>query len=427
MQYDALRETEHRLRYHLNGNKFRQELMAADIVSKLQGFTNMTTNQTSGARDGGADLIGEWNSNLALGAVSFSHDANDIEHRRGKVKKFKDDLTAAVTGFPGVRTFIFVTNINFTREQKDQLELLASSKGISKLFIFCRDNLVEFLNSSSGLLARYTYLDMPLSSDEQKLLFDRWGHDLNTTMQRGISGLDQRIDKLTFLAHSSFPVEDVNIKVQLNDKAVDYCARVRLAFILQLVERNSLKYEFSTMTVGHTSTDSAFAIDNINRFHSVEKIYEYKTRHIGLERELCVKLEVNEHGDNIPRLQPSQFHMARFAIWANSDNFDAVQSVSLELNGYQLAFYETDQSLLSGAEKYFANVGHSIDEHFQAAMQRQHPHLIVCDTRRFDFLRRTPRLLPFGGDYWQSLLESDAPLPPAVSALLWDTLRFRER
>ncbi|WP_164902790.1 hypothetical protein [Rhizobium sp. WSM1325] len=46
-----VRDTETQLRNYLNNNKYKQEMLAAEMLRVSDHFANVVTQQTSGARD----------------------------------------------------------------------------------------------------------------------------------------------------------------------------------------------------------------------------------------------------------------------------------------------------------------------------------------------------------------------------------------
>ena len=70
---------------------------------------------------------------VAAGAVGFANQANDLEgQKRTIAEKFKDDVKSAGGATTNPTVFVFMTNLNLTLGEKEDMRELAIAAGFAE-------------------------------------------------------------------------------------------------------------------------------------------------------------------------------------------------------------------------------------------------------------------------------------------------------
>ncbi len=129
------RLTEERLRYYLDSNQVMRERMCLALLPLLGPFTHVRPRRPKGGPDDARDLECLYENAIPTwGAVGFRNGGgNDAGARNAAMKKFEDDLEAALKENASLRSFVFFTNVDLTPRQKEELEEYAAGRA-SPLF-----------------------------------------------------------------------------------------------------------------------------------------------------------------------------------------------------------------------------------------------------------------------------------------------------
>ena len=105
--------------------------------------------------DGARDIEAIHNGETIWGAVGFRNSVTDSsEDKRWAKEKFESDLAAALAERPGLRQFVFLTNVDLTPKEIQDLERIAHESVVSYVEVFHRERLRIVLDSPVGRLAR---------------------------------------------------------------------------------------------------------------------------------------------------------------------------------------------------------------------------------------------------------------------------------
>ncbi len=171
-----------------------------------------------GGLDGGRDIEAIFQgSQRAYAAVGFINQADDSEEKKKRIRqKFSDDLASALGATPKPDVFFFLTNINFTVGEKDELTSLARTSGFGYCEIFDRERLRIALDSPDGFSIRFQYLGIPLSEAEQSSFFARWGDDIQYIIATGFQKVQSTLNRVLFLQESVSPLSPLLIGFELD-------------------------------------------------------------------------------------------------------------------------------------------------------------------------------------------------------------------
>lgn len=210
--------TDERLRNYLDSNQVGREQMCRAILAVDKRFTDVRPRHPKGGRDGGRDIEAIFRSEQkAFGAVGFANGANDSSEQKRRIrKKFKGDLAAAyrTENKPGI--FVFVTNLNFTIGEKDQLISEAKKIGADACEIIDRERLRIELDAPSGFFIRFQYLSIPLSEAEQASFLSQYGDEIQSVISTGFQRVEERLNRLLFLQEASQVLDSLVVRVQLD-------------------------------------------------------------------------------------------------------------------------------------------------------------------------------------------------------------------
>jgi hypothetical protein len=149
--------------------------------------------------------------------VGFINQADDSAEKKRRAKeKFHADLDSALAATPKPEVFLFITNVNFTVGEKDDLAAKARAAGFSYCDVFDRERLRIALDSPDGFAIRYQYLQIPLSEAEQAAFFARWGDDIQSVISTGFRDLHRTLNRLLFLQESTGPLSLFSVLFELD-------------------------------------------------------------------------------------------------------------------------------------------------------------------------------------------------------------------
>ncbi len=192
--------------------------MCLAILTLDARFSEVKPRRPKGGPDGARDIEAVFqNEEKVWGAVGFRKNVKDDSKDKLWVKKkFKDDVDAAKKENPSLWGFIFFTNIDLTPKEKERLEEYAHLKGLPFVEVYFRERLLVQLNSPRGLGFRLQYLSIDLSSAEQRAFFAEYGQALEGLLQRGFSGIDERLHRQEFLQECQRPLVSADLVITLN-------------------------------------------------------------------------------------------------------------------------------------------------------------------------------------------------------------------
>jgi hypothetical protein len=211
-------ETDKRLKDFLDTNQLAREQMCLAILGLDKRFSVLRPRHPRGGPDGGRDLDAMFQgTQRAFGAVGFVNQADDSAEKKKRASdKFRADLAAALAATPKPEVFVFLTNVNFTVGEKDDLAAEARAAGASYCEVFDRERLRIALDSTDGFAIRYQYLNIPLSETEQAAFFARWGSDIQSVISTGFQELHRTLNRLLFLQESTDPLSAFSVLFELD-------------------------------------------------------------------------------------------------------------------------------------------------------------------------------------------------------------------
>ncbi|MCI5167281.1 MAG: hypothetical protein D3903_14605 [Candidatus Electrothrix sp. GM3_4] len=198
-------QTDERLKNYLDTNQLHREQMSLAILSIDKRFSEVRPRHPRGGRDGGRDIEAIYRGKyVAYGAIGFLNQANDSkENKKAIKKKFNSDLTSAISLERIPEFFIFITNINLSIKEKEELVSKAKRSGLLDCEIFDRERLRIALDSPDGFSIRFQYLKIPLSEAEQATFFARWGDDIQSVISTGFQRIESALDRILFLQEAT--------------------------------------------------------------------------------------------------------------------------------------------------------------------------------------------------------------------------------
>ena len=210
-------ETDQRLKSYLDTNQLHREQMCRAVLAIDKRFTDVRPRHPRGGKDGGRDIEAIYSGNLkAYGAVGFVNQANDSkEQKKQIISKFKSDLTSALRSEPKPEVFIFLTNLNLTISEKNELIKIAKESNFIYCDILDRERIRIALDSADGFSIRFQYLMIPLSETEQASFFAKWGDDIQSVISSGFQRIEKTLHRLLFLQESIDAMSHLTISFEL--------------------------------------------------------------------------------------------------------------------------------------------------------------------------------------------------------------------
>lgn len=211
------RLTDERLRWHLNADQAARERMCLAVLALDRNLTGIEPRRPEGGPDGARDIQAVRNGEAVWGAVGFVNSAADSDREIRQIrKKFRDDLKAARKAKPDLTQFVFLTNVDLTQGEVEQLKKHAIDAGIKWVDIYWRERLRICLDSVEGLAIRFQYLRVPLSEEEQIAFFNHYGQSLAELVTSHHVDLKGQLDRLEFLHWSARPIRDLHLTLTLD-------------------------------------------------------------------------------------------------------------------------------------------------------------------------------------------------------------------
>lgn len=232
-------QTEERLKSYLDTNQLHREQLCRAVLALDKRFSEVRPRHPRGGPDGGRDIEAVFKKEQrAFGAVGFVNGANDSsEQKRDIKKKFREDLSSALTAASDLQVFVFLTNINLTVGEKDELVAEAKAKKLFFCEVFDRERLRITLDEPDGFSARFQYLGINLSAEEQASFFAKWGDDIQSLVTNGFQRLEATIDRVLFLQESSDVLSTLTFQFELDRTyAADEIGHFRAFCYMHLVE-----------------------------------------------------------------------------------------------------------------------------------------------------------------------------------------------
>lgn len=215
-------DTEQKLKNYLATDQLKQERLCLAVLSLNKKYSNIIPRQPYGGPDHGRDIQATYeNKYLCFVAVGFKQDANDsAEQIRQIKKKFNEDLQSALSNAQkeklDLKGFVFFTNLKLTSDLIADLKQTAINSGLLYCDIYNREQILQTLNTPDGYAIRFEFLDIPLTEEEQKSFFTKWGNDINSVITNGFDQQKKAIDRMLFLQESLLPMDYLSIRLNLN-------------------------------------------------------------------------------------------------------------------------------------------------------------------------------------------------------------------
>ena len=212
-------DTDQRLKSYLDTNQLARERLCRAVLALDKRFTEVNPRHPRGGPDGGRDIEAMFRQEQRVfGAVGFVNQANDFdEHKKIIRKKFGDDLKSALTAAPKPEVFVFLTNVNLTISEKNELVSKAKATSLEHAEIIDRERIRIALDSPDGFAARFQYLDISMSEEEQASFFSRWGDDIQSLVTTGFQRLEGTLERLLFLQEATYVVPNLVVVLELRE------------------------------------------------------------------------------------------------------------------------------------------------------------------------------------------------------------------
>lgn len=211
-----VRDTDERLRRHLNGRQPDRELMCSAILQIEPGYTAIEPRRPEGGPDSGRDIQCLREGRRCFGAVGFKNSVNDSTQQIREIRdKFRSDAKSAKSADPEVTDFVFFTNVDLTPGEQDDLKSFAYSNGFTEVEIYWRERIRLILDSPEGYAIRLSFLDIPLTDAEQKVFFTRFGKELQNLISGQLKSVEERIEEIQFVNWKRGKLREITYNVKL--------------------------------------------------------------------------------------------------------------------------------------------------------------------------------------------------------------------
>ena len=212
-------DTDERLKSYLDTNQLARERLCLAVLALDKRFTEVNPRHPRGGPDGGRDIEAVFRQEQRVfGAVGFVNQANDSDEQKKIIrKKFGDDLKSALAVAPKPEVFVFLTNVNLTIGEKDELVREAKAKRLGHAEIFDRERIRIALDSPDGFAARFQYLAISMSEEEQASFFSKWGDDIQSLVATGFQHLEGTLERLLFLQEATDAVPTLVVVLELRE------------------------------------------------------------------------------------------------------------------------------------------------------------------------------------------------------------------
>ena len=210
--------TDEKLKSYLDTNQLHREQMCLAILSLDKKYIKVYPRHPRGGPDGGRDIEAiDVDGRIVFGAVGFINQATDSTESKRQIKsKFSDDLIRALGGEVSPESFVFLTNVNLTIGEKDEMYKVAKEQGIQTCEIYDRERLRVILDSVDGFAIRFQYLGISLSEAEQASFFSRWGDDIQSNIATGFQKVESGLNRLLFLQEAKRLIYYFTVSLELD-------------------------------------------------------------------------------------------------------------------------------------------------------------------------------------------------------------------
>lgn len=348
-------DTDERLKGYLDTNQYKRECLCRGIANLDSRFLDLENIHPRGGPDGGKDFKGRSGQNrIVYGAVSFKNQATDETKSKTEIKgKFEDDLKSALANEPKPNIFLFFTNVNLTRSEKEGLREKAGED-----FDFCeiydRERIKSKLNDVEGLLLRFQYLDIPISPEEQKSFFNRWGKDLHGIITDGVKSLDQRLARIEFSIDAKNPLKNFQVLFGLEPSGLDTNGRFAIYCNLH---REFIDEGPFTLTFGSEDCPPEVCLETMGRNY-LNPIYsqwctsdaksnlveqDFSTSSGRLIEEIYqIGMFTADFYRKHPRMTMNDLDRSNLIFFASRNFAERIRNVHFVCNGYLIESYERD-------------------------------------------------------------------------------------
>jgi hypothetical protein len=209
--------TDERLRTYALGQT-KAERLCIDVLGLNRRYSQVKPRRPLGGPDQGRDIEAILdNHTLVWGAVGFQQMVSDkTAEKRQARKKFKDDLIRAKQETENLGGFVFFTNVDLTGTEIDQLQADAQSKGVGWVDIYWRERIRKELDSPRGIMYRLSYLDIPMSLEEQQAFFAEYGDQISNLVHERFDAVDTQLQRLRFEMDCLKPLYSFTLGLVLN-------------------------------------------------------------------------------------------------------------------------------------------------------------------------------------------------------------------
>jgi len=254
------RQTEERLRHHLDSNQPMRERLCLALMPLIGPYTRERPRRPKGGPDGGRDIeaIHE-GSTVTWGAVGFRNGGgNDDQARRDASSKFESDLARALEENPALQAFVFFTNVDLTPTIVEQLKEKAASSRLSVVDVVDLERLRHALDSPEGLIARLQYLDIPMSATEQIALVNKFGSQLQNAVAARFDRVERTLSQMERFLDFQKPIYRMDVFVELEGehRSCDLGPQGVLLKIDGLQNLGKSAYMLMWNHIGHTNSNS---------------------------------------------------------------------------------------------------------------------------------------------------------------------------
>jgi hypothetical protein len=218
------RVTGERLRSWLNGRQPDREGLCLALLPHLGPFSQCSPRRPAGGPDGGRDIEAYYSDSNGgfpvWAAVGFVNDASrSARDRTAAKKKFRSDLDTALKEKPDLKGFAYLTNVDLTPGDCQDLEQSGKKRGLDVVRVFDFEQLRAALDGPAGLLARLQYLDIPMSKTEQLVLLRTHGDELQDALSSHVRGLSARLDLIEYRVGCALPLAYVATSLILQSRS----------------------------------------------------------------------------------------------------------------------------------------------------------------------------------------------------------------
>lgn len=185
------RETWHRL---LNWDKGQaaSERLAAHILIK-ERFENIDPSHPLGGKDGGKDIVCNFNSEKWIGAVFFPRGQQDFKRIKDK---FLHDAEGTIKN--NAKGMAFITNQEITLGQRKDLE---ENCNVDDVRIYHLERISDILNSPEMYGIRLEFLEIEMTREEQISFF--------SSNDKRLLSIEQKVDLINQRLSDTQKVEDI--------------------------------------------------------------------------------------------------------------------------------------------------------------------------------------------------------------------------